>query len=70
MPQFFERFDLNLTNTLTAQVETFADFLQGMHGFAADAESHAQDLFFAWGERAENTGDIMGQILIQDEVHG
>jgi hypothetical protein len=70
VPQLFERLDLNLTNTLTTQVETFADFLQGMDGFTADAESHTQDLFFAGGERAENTGDIMGQILIQDEVQG
>ena len=68
MPQFFERFDLDLTNTLTTQVEPFADFLQGVHGLAADAESHAQDLFFARGERAEDSGDIMSQILIQDEV--
>jgi hypothetical protein len=54
MPQFFERFDLDLTNPLTTQVETPADFLQGVHSFAADAESHAQDLFFTRGERAED----------------
>jgi len=27
-------------------------------------------LFFAWGERAEDTGRYYGPDLIQDEVHG
>jgi hypothetical protein len=41
MPEFLEGFDLDLANPLATQVETPADFLQGVHSFAADAESHA-----------------------------
>jgi len=64
MPQLFKSFYLNLSNPLTTEVKPTANFLQGVHGFATNAESHAQDLFFARGECSKDAGDILGEILV------
>ena len=70
MPQFSQRFRLDLPNALAGHFKILSHFFQRMIGRLADAKTFAQHLFFPRRERFQRTVDLALEVVTNGRLQG
>ena len=68
MAQFAQGLRFDLPNALARDGELLSHFFQRVIGFFADAEPHAQDLFFARRQSRQNFAGLFLQVDIHHRI--
>src|SRR5579863_237248 len=70
MPQFAQRFGLNLPNAFAGHVKRLADFFERMLRSVVHAKAHADNFFFARTQRAQHVLGSFLQVPVDGRVGG
>src|SRR5450755_2521311 len=70
MLQLPQRLGLDLPNTLSGHTELLPHLFQRVVGVHADAEAHAQDAFFARGQRRQHPRGGLAQVGLDRSING
>ena len=70
LAQLAHRLGLDLANPFARDGKHFAHLFEGAVGLLADAETHPQDLLFAWRQRRQDLAHQLGQIALERRLYG
>src|SRR6185437_2902587 len=68
MPQFAQCLSLNLTNTFTGDVETAANFFQGMCRAILHAKAHSENFLLTRAKGAQYTSRSFLQVIFHSRL--
>src|SRR6266567_7323444 len=69
-PQFLEGYRFDLADSFARDAKDLAGFFECIIRLLSNAEPHADDFFFAWGEHCQNSSHVFLESHVQQHRFG